>query len=95
VIAKALEKHPGVTPRIISDNGPQFIAKDFKEFVRTEQIEGTLRKNASARGIALPCFADHQFVGNRPRAGSGIEIGGGHLVAHTTALHSDQLLSAI
>jgi transposase InsO family protein len=35
VIARALEKHPGVTPRIISDNGPQFIAKDFKEFVRT------------------------------------------------------------
>ena len=23
-----------VRPRIISDNGPQFIAKDFKEFVR-------------------------------------------------------------
>jgi putative transposase len=23
-----------VTPRIISDNGPQFIAKDFKEFIR-------------------------------------------------------------
>lgn len=30
----ALEKHPGVKPRIISDNGPQFIAKDFKAFVR-------------------------------------------------------------
>jgi len=28
------EKFPGVTPRIISDNGPQFIAKDFKEFIR-------------------------------------------------------------
>jgi transposase InsO family protein len=34
VIAKAIEKHPGVSPRIISDNGPQFIAKDFKEFIR-------------------------------------------------------------
>ena len=34
VIQKALEKFPGVTPRIISDNGPQFIAKDFKEFIR-------------------------------------------------------------
>jgi len=30
----ALERHPGVTPRVISDNGPQFIAKDFKAFVR-------------------------------------------------------------
>ena len=34
IVQKALEKHPGVRPRIISDNGPQFIAKDFKEFVR-------------------------------------------------------------
>jgi transposase InsO family protein len=34
IIAKAIEKHPGVKPRIISDNGPQFIANDFKAFVR-------------------------------------------------------------
>jgi transposase InsO family protein len=34
VVARALEKHPGVKPRIISDNGPQFIAKDFKIFIR-------------------------------------------------------------
>ena len=34
VCQAALEKHPGVTPRIISDNGPQFIAKEFKAFVR-------------------------------------------------------------
>ncbi len=34
VIERAKEKFPGVTPRIITDNGPQFIAKDFKEYVR-------------------------------------------------------------
>ena len=34
VIERAKEKYPGVTPRLISDNGPQFIAKDFKEYVR-------------------------------------------------------------
>ena len=34
VCQAALEKHPGVKPRIISDNGPQFIASDFKAFVR-------------------------------------------------------------
>jgi putative transposase len=38
VITKAIEKHPGVTPRIISDNGPQFIAKDFKEFIRAYNL---------------------------------------------------------
>ena len=34
ILQRARECHPGVTPRIISDNGPQFIAKDFKEFIR-------------------------------------------------------------
>jgi transposase InsO family protein len=34
IIERARERFPGVTPRIISDNGPQFIAKDFKEFIR-------------------------------------------------------------
>ena len=34
IIQRAREMFPGVTPRIISDNGPQFIAKDFKEFIR-------------------------------------------------------------
>src|SRR5205807_9506139 len=34
IIQRARERYPGVTPRVISDNGPQFIAKDFKEFIR-------------------------------------------------------------
>ena len=34
VLQRAREKFPLETPRIISDNGPQFIAKDFKEFIR-------------------------------------------------------------
>lgn len=31
---RAKEKFPNAKPRIISDHGPQFIAKDFKEFIR-------------------------------------------------------------
>jgi transposase InsO family protein len=34
VMQRARERYPDVKPRIISDNGPQFIAKDFKKFVR-------------------------------------------------------------
>jgi transposase InsO family protein len=34
VIQRAREKFPDANPRIISDNGPQFIARDFKEFIR-------------------------------------------------------------
>ena len=33
-LQKALEKFPGVRPRIISDNGTQFISKDFTEYLR-------------------------------------------------------------
>lgn len=34
ILQRAREAYPDARPRIISDNGPQFIAKDFKEFVR-------------------------------------------------------------
>jgi transposase InsO family protein len=34
ILQGAREKFPEATPRIISDNGPQFIAKDFKTFIR-------------------------------------------------------------
>jgi putative transposase len=34
IIQRARESYPNAKPRIISDNGPQFIAKDFKEFIR-------------------------------------------------------------
>lgn len=34
ILQAAKEKYPAAKPRIISDNGPQFIARDFKEFIR-------------------------------------------------------------
>jgi putative transposase len=34
ILQHAREKFPDAQPRIISDNGPQFVAKDFKEFIR-------------------------------------------------------------
>ena len=34
ILQRAAEKYPDAATRIISDNGPQFIAKDFKEFIR-------------------------------------------------------------
>jgi len=34
IVQRARERFPDAKPRIISDNGPQFIAKDFKEFIR-------------------------------------------------------------
>jgi len=34
IVQRGREKFPQAHPRVISDNGPQFIAKDFKEFIR-------------------------------------------------------------
>jgi transposase InsO family protein len=34
IVQRAREIYPAARPRIISDNGPQFIARDFKVFIR-------------------------------------------------------------
>lgn len=34
ILQRAHEKYPQAKPRIISDNGPQFLARDFKIFIR-------------------------------------------------------------
>lgn len=39
VLQKAKERYPDARPRIITDNGPQFIAKDFKEFIRVSGMD--------------------------------------------------------
>jgi putative transposase len=34
ILQRARECHPGVSPRVITDNGPQFLARDFQQFIR-------------------------------------------------------------
>jgi transposase InsO family protein len=34
ILQRARERYPQTTPRIISDNGPQFVAREFKEYIR-------------------------------------------------------------
>jgi transposase InsO family protein len=34
IIQRGREKYPDARPRVITDNGPQFISRDFKEFIR-------------------------------------------------------------
>ena len=45
ILQRAKERFPDAKPRIISDNGPQFVAKDFKQFIR---ISGMTHVRTSA-----------------------------------------------
>jgi len=38
-IQRALEKFPNVKPRIISDNGSQYISKDFAQFIKLSGLQ--------------------------------------------------------
>lgn len=38
VLQRAVERFPDVTPRVISDNGSQFVAREFKEFIRVSGL---------------------------------------------------------
>lgn len=38
ILLRAKEIFPSANPRIISDNGPQFIARDFKDFIRLMEM---------------------------------------------------------
>jgi transposase InsO family protein len=39
VLQRALEKYPGESPRIISDNGTQFVSRDFRRFMQHRQLK--------------------------------------------------------
>lgn len=38
-IQRAIEKYPGEKPRIISDNGSQYISRDFAEFIKHSELD--------------------------------------------------------
>lgn len=71
-IQKAKEKYPDKKPRIISDNGGQFISKDFQEFIkflelthiRTSvaypQSNGKLER--FHRSIGIECLHTNSFI---------------------------------
>ena len=39
ILEAGTERYPKATPRIISDNGPQFIAKEFKAYIRIKGMD--------------------------------------------------------
>ncbi len=69
LLERARELHPKARPRIISDNGPQFIAKDFKEFI---PVSGTTDVRTSPY---YPNRTGKSNVGTKSRKGECIRPG--------------------
>jgi putative transposase len=72
-LLRAKEKYPGVNPRVITDNGPQFISKDFAEFIRDSGLKQirTSIANPQANGkieayfktLSRECLRRRSFIG--------------------------------
>lgn len=52
ILQRGREKFPKQKPRIISDNGPQFIARDFKEFIRINGMSHVKNRRIIPRATA-------------------------------------------
>ena len=83
ILERAKELYPDARPRIISDNGPQYIAKDFKTFIRISgmthvrtapyypQSNGKIERTLPAQDDKIGCPASCQPL--EPRRGSPID----------------------
>ncbi len=95
ILQRGQEAHPGATPRIISDNGPQFIANDFKTFIRQKGMTH-VRTSPYYPQSNGKIERWHKSIKNeciRPKSPSSLEDAQrliGHYVVHynTTRLHS-------
>src|SRR5271155_503119 len=56
ILQGAKEKHPEAKPRIISDNGPQFLARDFKEFIRISGMRYARKRDPREDVALLPAI---------------------------------------
>jgi len=61
ILQGAKEKYPEAKPRIISDNGPQFIARDFKEFIRVP-VQREMERGRSPL-VSIPPLRGGDFQG--------------------------------
>jgi len=66
ILERAKELQPEARPRIISDNGPQFIARDFKEFIRISGMRFSEQHvTCSASTIWQPPTRPAKSIGRR------------------------------
>lgn len=82
ILQRARERFPSEHPRIISDNGPQLIARDFKTFIRESGMEHVRtspyypqsngKKEGYWRTLKGAAAADPALGGRRAPGGGGV-----------------------
>jgi transposase InsO family protein len=76
VVQRALEKYPGVKPRIISDNGSQFISRDFKRFLRDKELTHarTSVRYPQSNGNEKKNYGGQKKKGNKKPLKTGMKV---------------------
>jgi len=80
ILQRAREAYPDARPRIISDNGPQFIAKDFKEFIRLSEMTHVRTSPYYPQSNGKLERWHHSFKSEGWRPGVPLSLEDGHLL---------------
>lgn len=97
VVQRALERFPGVTARVISDNGSQFVAREFKEFIRLSGLTHvrTSPNHPQSNGKKERFFRSAKEEAIRPGSPLSVEDARRIMARYSTQYNEARLHSAI
>ena len=97
MVQRAKELFPAARPRIISDNGPQFIARDFRDFIRLSGMTHvrTAPYSPQSNGKLDRWNQTLNVTTIRPEAPTSIEVARRQVTAFVTQSNHHRLHSAI
>ena len=97
VVQRALERFPGVSSRVISDNGSQFVAREFKEFIRLSGLTHvrTSPNHPQSNGKKERFFRSAKEEAIRPGSPLSVEDARRIMARYSTRYNEERLHSAI
>ena len=97
VAQRALERFPGVSARVISDNGSQFVAREFKEFIRLSGLTHvrTSPHHPQSNGKKERFFRSAKEEAIRPGTPLSVEDARRIMARYSTQYNQERLHSAI
>ena len=97
ILQRAKEQFPDARPRMISDNGPQFIARDFRDFIRVSGMTHVRTAPYYPQSNGKIERWNHTLKATtiRPEAPTSIEDARRHVTTFVTQYNTERLHSAI